>query len=71
MKWKIKGTCYLYKHKCLAYLYRNHKVEKVKTGMFSEISFIFYGTNEEMRKFISNLSDTFRFIPIKSRKCWF
>ena len=71
MKWKIKGTCYLYEHECLAYLYRNYKVDKVKTNLFWNISFIFYGTNEEMRKFVSNLSNTFWFTPIKSRKCWF
>ena len=71
MKWKIKGVCYLCNHKCLAYLYQNYKVAKVKTGMFSEISFIFYGTDEEMRAFVSDLANTFWFTLIKSRKCWF
>jgi hypothetical protein len=71
MKWKIKGTCYLYEKECLAYLYQSYEVDKIKTKMFNEISFIFYGTNEEMRKFVSYLTNTFWFVPTKSRKCWF
>ena len=70
MKWKVKGDCYLYKNDCLSYLYRDYRVDNI-TESFGIIKFTFYGTNEEMRKFVASLSDMFWFTPTKTRKVWF